>query len=267
MMTKQNRFIILILIVSGLLALGGYWILSETEKKENQAAEKKPAIQQKKAESIEAGAQLSESHPEIEPGMSCNDCHEIKLDAKTSATQAWLYGDYLMWKANEGIMPNDKVKERIVKIIGGKKQKKTFILATSLNNKPLATTLDYSLDPENMVLYSFSEKGTTKLNHIENNPAVSLGWHKEFTDFASTLCLQIMGTAELFDGNNKEFDEGLSVYYFEYGAEAQKIPVEQMKQMMKKGMIMTRIRADQITLTDSSLKNEGYRTRQRWSRN
>ncbi len=77
--------------------------------------------------------------------MSCNDCHEIKLDAKTSATQAWLYGDYLMWKANEGIMPKNKLKERIVKIIGGKKQKKTLILATLLNNKPLATTLDYSL--------------------------------------------------------------------------------------------------------------------------
>ncbi len=74
------------------------------------------------------------------------------------------------------------------------------------------------------------------------------------------------GKAELFDGSTKEFDEGLAVYYFEYGAEAQKIPVEQMKQMMKKGMIMTRITVDQITITDSTLKNAGFRTRQRWSR-
>ncbi len=263
-MTKQKRFMSFILV--GMLSLTGYGIPSATEKTEQPASGNKEAAAPKKAESIEAGAQLSAGHPEIEPGMSCNDCHEIKLDAKTSATQAWLYGDYLMWKANEGIMPNDKVKERIVKIIGGKKQKKTFILATALNNKPLATTLDYSLDPDKMVLYSFSEKGTTKLNHIKNNPAVSLGWHKEFTDFASTLCVQIMGRAELFEGNTKEFDEGLAVYYFEYGAEAQKISIEQMKQMMKKGMIMTRITIEQITLTDSSLKDEGYRTRQRWSR-
>ena len=78
--------------------------------------------------------------------------------------------------------------------------------------------------------------------------------------------MQFMGTAELFEGTTKEFDEGLSIYYFEYGAEAQKIPVEQMKQMMKKGMIMTRITVDQITITDSTLKNEGFRTRQRWTR-
>lgn len=263
-MNKQKLSITL--LVAGLLALGGYGVLSASEKKEKQVSSKKEAAGQKKAESIEAGTPLSENHPAIEEGVTCNDCHEIKLDAKTSATQAWLYKDYLMWKANEGIMPKDKLKERIVKIIGGKKQKKTFILATSLNNKPLATTLDYSLDPDKMVLYSFSEKGTTKLNHIKNNPYVSLGWHKEFTDFASTLCMQFMGTAELFEGTTKEFDEGLSIYYFEYGAEAQKIPVEQMKQMMKKGMIMTRITVDQITITDSTLKNEGFRTRQRWTR-
>ena len=263
-MNKQK--LLIAFIAAGLVIFGGYAVQPATEKKEEQASAKMEAAGQKKAESIEAGAQLSENHPAIEEGVTCNDCHEVKLDAKTSATQAWLYGDYLMWKANEGIMPKNKLKERIVKIIGGKKQKKTLILATSLNNKPLATTLDYSLDPDTMVLYSFSEIGTIKLNHIKNNPYVSLAWHKEFTDFASTLCLQFIGKAELFDGNTKEFDEGLSVYYFEYGAQAQKIPVEQMKQMMKKGMIMTRITVDQITITDSTLKNEGFRTRQRWTR-
>lgn len=259
-MNKQ-KFLIAV-IAAGLVTLGGYGVHPATAKDKKQA----PAAEQKKAETIDATAKLSDTHPQIEPGTSCNDCHEIKLDAKTSATQVWLYGNYLMWKANEGIMPKDQLKKHIVKIIGGKKQKKTFILATSLNNKPLATTLDYSLDPEKMVLYSFSEKGTTKLNQIKNNPYVSLGWHKEFTDFSSTLCMQFMGKAELFDGTTKEFDEGLSVYYFEYGAEAQKIPVEQLKQMMKKGMIMTRITIDQITITDSTLKNAGFRTRQRWMR-
>jgi hypothetical protein len=193
-MNKQKLSVTL--IVAGLVALGGYGVLSATEKKEKQASVRKESAGQKKTESIEAGAQLSENHPVVEEGVTCNDCHEIKLDAKTSATQAWLYGDYLMWKANEGIMPKNKLKERIVKIIGGKKQKKTFILATSLNNKPLATTLDYSLDPDKMVVYSFSEKGTTKLNHIKNNPFVSLGWHKEFTDFASTLCMQFMQVSQ-----------------------------------------------------------------------
>ncbi len=35
---------------------------------------------------------VSTDHPEFEEGVTCNDCHEIKLDANTTATQVWLSG-------------------------------------------------------------------------------------------------------------------------------------------------------------------------------
>lgn len=264
-MNKQKLFIVTGLVC--LFALAGYGVQFAAENQEKQTVAKKPAAEQKKAAGIDATAKLSDTHPAIEEGITCNDCHEVKIDAKTTATQAWLYGDYMKWKAKEGIMPKDKVWEQIVKILGGKKQKRTFVLATSLNNKPLTTTIDCSLDPDKKVLYAFSERGTGKLDQMRVNPYVSLNWHKEFTDFQSTLCVQVSGKAELFDGTTKEFDEGLSVYYFEYGAEAQKIPVEKMMMMMKKGMIMTRITIDQITFTDNSLFGSEFRNRQRWTKN
>jgi len=40
--------------------------------------------------------------------VTCNDCHELKLDARTTATEAWLAGDYLKWKAGEGGMAKRK---------------------------------------------------------------------------------------------------------------------------------------------------------------
>ena len=61
------------------------------------------------AQPIEVNASIEEDHPAVEEGVTCNDCHEIKLDANTTATQVWLTGDYLKWKAGEGIMPNEKI--------------------------------------------------------------------------------------------------------------------------------------------------------------
>jgi nitroimidazol reductase NimA-like FMN-containing flavoprotein (pyridoxamine 5'-phosphate oxidase superfamily) len=264
-MNKQKLLITLIAV--GLVALGGYGVPSATGKEKKQTPAAQEAAGQKKAETIDATAKLSDNHPAFEEGTSCNDCHEVKLDAKTTATQAWQYGDYLSWKAGEGIMPKDKLWEHIVKVIGGSKAKRTYILATVLNNRPYAITIEYALDPVKKVMYAFSEKGTSKLNHIKANPYVALGWHEEFkNDFTKLLCVSLNGRAELFDGSTREFDEGLSVYPYEYGANMRKIPLDKFKAIMKQAMIMSRITLDEVTVTDTSLKDAGFRTSQRWMR-
>ena len=58
----------------------------------------------------------------------------------------------------------------------------------------------------------------------------------------------------------------MSVYPYEYGANMRKIPLDKFKAIMKQAMIMSRITLDEVTVTDTSLKDEGYRTRQRWMR-
>lgn len=228
------------------------------------AEEKKTA---EEAQVIDAAATVESDHPEMPEGVTCNDCHEIKLDARTTATEVWLTGDYLKWKAGEGIMPQEKVWQRIVEIFKGKNMKRTFVLATSFNNRPYTITADFALDPEKKVLYAFHEKGTAKLFHIRKNPYVSMNWHREFDDdFANTLCFQVLGTAELFEGTDSVFDQGLNVYPYEYAAKARKISLDQWKQIVKKEMIMSRITISQITLVDGRLARSNYRTSQRWAR-
>jgi len=65
-MNKQKFLIAL--IAAGLVIFGGYAVQSATEKKEEQASAKKEAAGQKKAESIEAGAQLSETTRRLRKG-------------------------------------------------------------------------------------------------------------------------------------------------------------------------------------------------------
>jgi len=230
------------------------------------AEEKKPAAKEKAGE-IAAEASLEADHPEVEEGLSCNDCHEIKIDANTTATQVWLTGDYLKWSAGEGVMPQKMVWDEILKIFKGKDMKRTFVMATACNNKPYTYTADFALDPEKKVLYAFHEKGTEKLFHIEKNPYVSMNWHREFDDdFANVLCFQVLGTCELFEGKSKAFEEGLNAYPYEYAAKARKISIEQWREIVKKEMIMSRTTIERIRLTSGALARSNYRTSQEWRR-
>ena len=221
-----------------------------------------------KAQEIDVDAELMDTHPEVEEGLSCNDCHEIKLDAKTTATQVWLEGDYLAWSANEGIMPKDKIWEHVVKILGGKKaDQKTFVLGTSLNNTPLTTTAEFTLDPEERILYGFHEKGTAKLLHIKKNPKVSLNWHLEFESFTDFLCVQVLGRAELIEGTSDEFEKiMIDIIPYEMGAKARKMELEQFRESVKGSMVIAKITVDQVTIANYAFRNDGYRIYQRWSR-
>ena len=75
-----------------------------------------------------------------------------------------------------------------------------------------------------------------------------------------------MGKAEIFVGTTKEFEEGLNVYPYQYGAAARKITVEQWKKIIKKEMLMTKITIEQVTLVDGRLAGTEYRTSQQWTR-
>ena len=249
-----------IVLISGILI----WCVYGTTKGYGKE-EKKPATAE--AKPINADASVTEEHPAIEEGITCNDCHEINLDAYTTATEAWLAGDYLKWKAGEGIMPKKKVWERIVEIFKEKNFKRSMVLGTSFNNRPTTTTSEFAIDPKEKVLYGLHEKGTAKLIHIKLNPYVCLNWHREFDDnFLNTLCIQVVGKAEIFDGTVKEFEEGLKVYPYQYGAAARKITVEQWKKIVKKEMLMTKITIEQVILVDGRLAGTEYRTSQQWTR-
>jgi hypothetical protein len=239
-----------------------------------EAKEKKQAVPETKAKSIDAATQKTSNHPEIPQGVSCNDCHEMKLDANTTATKVWLEGDTPGKKTGEGVMPNEKVWEEFTKMIGNKKSTRTFIIATSLNNVPLSTTAEFALDPDKKVLYGLHEKGTEKLTHMQNNPKVSLNWHKEFEGFADFKCCQIRGTVELLDSSKPEFEQALiKCLPYEKGARiadtdndtVKETKAKNMREMIKKGnFLISKISIDQITMANVDFTKEGFRRYQRW---
>ncbi len=219
------------------------------------------------AEEIGASAGISENHPEIEEGVTCADCHQIKIDAGSTATQVWLTGDYANFSKGEGAMPNDMVKQEIEKAMGGVKKTSTCVIATCVNNKPLSSTAEFTLEPRTMTLYGIHEKGTEKLLHIAQNPRVSLNWHREWTDFSKTLCIQFIGHAELFDGTHPEFDRILKeIIPYEKRAQAQNVPLDTCRAMFKQMMLISRITVEEATITNAEFKKLGpYRPWQRWN--
>lgn len=221
----------------------------------------------KEATAIEAEASLSDDHPVIEEGITCADCHEIKLDAKTTATQIWLTGEYLGFAKNEGAMTNEKVREEVIKAMGGKKKTGTCVLGTCINNTPTTTTAEFTLNPDTMTLHGMHEKGTAKLLHIKQNPRVSLNWHKEFIDWSSALCVQFIGHAELIEGTNPEFEKiMMDCIPYEKNATQRKITLDQARNMSKQMMLITKITVDEATITNMEFRKEGYRPWQRWIR-
>ncbi len=148
-----------------------------------------------------------------------------------------------------------------------KNSKRTCVLGTSLNNVPLTTTADFAFDPDTMTLYGLHEKGTTKLLHIKQNPKVSLNWHEEFKTWGTVLCAQFIGTAELIDGSNPEFEKVLvEIYPYEELAKKMKIEPQQAREMIKKGMLLSKITVNQVTVNSSAFEKDGMRKYQRWMR-
>jgi general stress protein 26 len=194
------------------------------------------------------------------------------VDAKSTAT-------YKMWLSGKGTMEKEKLWNHIAKILTGIEGKRTYVLATSMDNIPLSTTIEFYLDPEKKILYGFAEKGTEKLIHIKNNSKVSLNWHEEFmNDFSKTLCVQIRGFADLFEGDCPEINEALKHYRYQYmlwnfiptrnapTALAIEPLQKAMKQLIKKNIMLVRVNMEQVVITDTRLEAEGYRPRQLWRR-
>ena len=234
----------------------------------------------KKAKTIDTSAAVSKGHPEIPEGVSCGDCHEMQLDANTTATQMWLSGEYLGKKKGEGVMTEEQLWTEIGKLIGGvKKDTKTYVLATSMNNRPLSTTAEFTFDPEKKALYGVHEMNTEKLAHIKANPWVSLNWHEEFIGIEGPYrCCQIKGRCQLLEGTDPEFEKVLiNLAPYEDAAIRMMPPnptPEQREQVLKnlrdqvfkKRFLMSKITIDRITVVNKDFMKQGFRNVQRWER-
>ena len=78
---------------------------------------------------------------------------------------------------------------------------------------------------------------------------------------------QFIGTAELIEGTNPEFEKVLlDIYPYEELATAMKIEPQQAREMVKKGMLLSKITINQVTVNSSAFEKDGMRKYQRWVR-
>jgi len=200
-------------------------------------------------------------HVKVDENLKCVECHPLKtknIDGYTSATMT-------LKKSQLGVMPKQDIEKRVVEVLSGKHGREIFMLATSYNNKPLATVIEFCIDPETLDLYAMSEQQTEKLFHMNENNKVSLAYVRPAENyFKETLGVQIVGRAELLTVNDPGWAKGLDIYL-------PSLPVpEEAKQRIKNNKnlkkIMTKVTPDRIVLRDISLKAKGLRNFQIWER-
>lgn len=205
-------------------------------------------------------------HFPVEETVKCVDCHPLNIkgiDGYTSATMT-------LKKSTLGVMPREEIAKRVVEVLQGKHGREIFVLATSHNNKPLATIIEFVIDPKTMDLYAMSERQGEKLFQMNENSQVSLAYVRPAENyFRETLGVQIVGKAELLSGKDPGFAEGLEIYFptiLYMLPEMPKDPasLQAFKDGIIKTKIMTRITPERFVLRDNSLKTKNLRTFQVW---
>jgi len=209
--------------------------------------EKQPVVEEVSEEAVPPillGAEMPEDHQEIET-VACMECHRIKVDTVSTATQRFL--------ERPGLLKQEELWKEIITFFG---ERQSCVLATAINNEPYVTTIDFALDPDNRVMYALSEKGTRKLSQIKMNPAVALEYHQP-RDMQTKVfrCLQMRGTARTFSADDAQFDEGLTVF---------KPQIDEI--MIKRGMDMTCFTPHEILFYDNLREERGLNIFQLWER-
>ena len=207
-------------------------------------------------------------HVIFDEDIKCIKCHPLKtkdIDGYTSATMT-------LKQSKLGVMPKAEIEKRVVEVLRGKHGREIFVLSTSYKNKPLATVIEFCIDPKTLNLYAMSEKQGEKLFHIYENNQVSLAYVKQAENyFKETLGVQIVGKAQLLTGKDPGFEEGLQIYLpslFHIIPNPPNDPVKlnAFKKKISKTKIMTKVTPERIVLRDISLKAKGLRNFQIWEK-
>lgn len=205
-------------------------------------------------------------HGVYDATMKCLDCHSYDgVDAYTSATMA-------MKKSVKGSMPRKEIKAAIAEALKGRGDyREIFILATAFDNKPLATVIEFVLDPKTFTFYAISEKQTEKLFQMYSNPNVSMAYVRHRSDydyFGGALGVQIVGKAKLLMGDEPAFTEGARVYLptlpQPVPTGVQPPPIDDMITMLKNKKVITKVTPERIVILNRSFKQKGYHAVQIW---
>jgi nitroimidazol reductase NimA-like FMN-containing flavoprotein (pyridoxamine 5'-phosphate oxidase superfamily) len=152
-------------------------------------------------------------------------------------------------------MPGKKLEKRIREFF---KSQNICVLATSKNNIPRATPIEYYSKELN--LYLLAESGR-KIENIRLNPRVSVGIFAPYTGWLSVKGAQYTGKANIITReNDAEFMEARKV--FPWRKYARVFGIKELPEDVK----FLKIEPEKIEFIDISLKTEGYAARQVWKK-
>lgn len=203
-------------------------------------------------------------HPVYDENIKCVECHKYNgVDAYTSATMT-------LKKSKIGSLPREKIEKRIAEMVKGQGDyREIYILSTSFENRPLATVIEFVLDPKTMTFYAVSERQGEKLFHIASNPNVSLAYVKQVAHhnyFLEALGVQVIGKAKLLQGTDPEFEEVVRIYVPTLATMTKSKMTPERIENIKKSFIATKVTAERIIIRDSTQRGTDYRMIQIWER-
>ncbi len=199
-------------------------------------------------------------HPAYDKDIKCQECHVYAgVDAYTAATMT-------LKKSKTGALSREEIEKRIAEIVKGKGDyREIYILSTAYKNKPLATPIEFVLDPRTLNLYAMSERQTEKLFHVASNQNVSCAYVKQLEHhnyFKEPLSIQVVGKAQLLRGKDPGFAEALNIYL-------PTLPLKltpELLQAIKETKIVTKVTPERIIIRDYTQKEKGNRMVQIWER-
>ncbi len=206
-------------------------------------------------------------HMPYDETLKCIDCHKWDgVDAYTSATMA-------LKKSKKGRLPQLAIKQAVLETLKGTGDyREMYVMATAFNGEPVATCIEFTLDPVTMILYASSEKQTEKLFHIAANPNASLVYVKQRDDyryFTDPLGVQIKGKAVQLKFGDSGFDEAAilcldsAMNHMPEEMKA-KMPREAMLKSINKNQLITKIIPVQIVITSGDFIRQGLHRKQIW---
>jgi hypothetical protein len=201
-------------------------------------------------------------HMPYDEEMKCIDCHKWDgVDAYTSATMS-------LTKSKKGRLPKEEIKAAILDTLKGRgNYREMYVLASSFNNKPLATCMEYTIDPESFIFYASSEKQGEKLFHLAVNSDVSIVYVKFRDDldyFKDPIGVQIVGKAEQLKLGDPGFEEAFDICLSSVIMPEGMILTPEFRKVLEKNQLVTKITPKRIIITHYKFRSAGHHFKQIW---
>lgn len=206
-------------------------------------------------------------HMPYDDSLKCADCHAWNgADAYTAATMTLL-------KSRKGRLSQQEIKKAVLATLKGTGDyREMYVMATSFNNEPLATCLEFILDPETLSLVASSEKQTEKLFHIAAHGRASLVYVKQRDDmkyFMNPVGVQITGSAVQLRHGDPGFDQAAELCLqtaINHMPEQmkRKMSREAMLASIQKNQLITKVIPERIVITSGDFVKQGLHRKQIW---